>query len=140
MSEAHGAPIPGELAARLRDDPWARALGVEYLEIRRGYCRLALTLRPHMLNFHGLPHGGVIFSVADIAFGAACNSSGGLAVALSMTIAYMTAVPADSRRLAVAGEVKQGNQAGFFEVVVTDEAGNRVAHVHGVAHRIQGRS
>ena len=140
MSEAHGEPIPGELAARLRDDPWARALGVEYLEIRRGYCRLALTLRPHMLNFHGLPHGGVIFSVADIAFGAACNSSGGLAVALSMTIAYMTAVPADSRRLAVAGEVKQGNQAGFFEVVVTDEAGNRVAHVHGVAHRIQGRS
>jgi acyl-CoA thioesterase len=49
-----------------------------------------------MRNFHGLPHGGVIFSVADIAFGAACNSSGGLAVALSMTIAYMTAVPAES--------------------------------------------
>jgi len=96
VSEASGEPIPGELAARLREDPWARALGVEYLEIRRGYCRLALTLRPHMLNFHGLPHGGVIFSVADIAFGAACNSSGGAAVALSMTIAYMTAVPAES--------------------------------------------
>ena len=75
MSEASGEPIPGELAARLREDPWARALGVEYLEIRRGYCRLALTLRPHML-----------------------------------------------------------------EVVVTDEAGTRVAHVHGVAHRVQRRS
>jgi acyl-CoA thioesterase len=96
VSEASGEPIPGELAVRLQDDPWARALGVEYLEIRRGYCRLALTPRPHMRNFHGLPHGGVIFSVADIAFGAACNSSGGLAVALSMTIAYMTAVPAES--------------------------------------------
>ena len=140
MSEAPGEPIPGELAARLRDDPWARALGVEYLEIRRGYCRLALTLRPHMLNFHGLPHGGVIFSLADIAFGAACNSSGELAVALSMTIAYMTAVPAESRLLAVAREVKQGSQAGFFEVVVTDEAGILVAHVHGVAHRVQPRS
>ena len=91
-----------------------------------------------MLNFHGLPHGGVIFSVADIAFGAACNSSGGLAV--SMTIAYMTAVPAESRLLAVARDVKQGSQAGFFEVVVTDEAGILVAHVHGVAHRVQRRS
>ena len=140
MSEASGEPIPGELAARFQDDPWARALGVEYLEIRRGYCRLALTLRPHMLNFHGLPHGGVIFSVADIAFGAACNSSGDLAVALSMTIAYMTAVPPDSRLQAVAREVKQGSQAGFFEVVVTDEVGTPVAHVHGVAHRVQRRS
>ena len=41
-----------------------------------------------MLNFHSLPHGGVIFPVADIAFGAACHSSGGLAVALSMTMPW----------------------------------------------------
>ena len=59
-------PIPGELAARIQDDPWARALGVEYLEIRRGYCRLGLALQPHMVNFQGFPYGGVIFSVADI--------------------------------------------------------------------------
>ena len=91
-----------------------------------------------MLNFHSLPHGGVIFSVADIAFGGACNSSGGLAVALIMAIAYMTAVPAESRLLAVAREV--GSQAGFFEVAVTDEAGALVAHVNGVAHRVQRRS
>ena len=98
----------------MQDDPWARALGIEYLEIRRGYCRLGLALQPHMVNFQGFPHGGVIFSVADIAFGTACNSHGEPAVALSMTISYLTAVAAGSRLLAEARQVKQGRRAGIL--------------------------
>ena len=128
--------MPGELAARMQDDPWAQALGVEYLEVRRGYCRLRLRLQPHMVNFQGFPHGGVIFSVADIAFGTACNSHGAPAVALSMTISFMTAVAAGSRLVAEAREVKQGRRAGFYEARVSTEDGALVAQVHGVAHRV----
>ena len=50
MTGASEEPIPGALAARMQDDPWARALGVEYLEIRRGYCLLGLALQPHTVN------------------------------------------------------------------------------------------
>ena len=117
-------PIPGELAARIQDDPWARALGVEYLEIRRGYCRLGLALQPHMVNFQGFPYGGVIFSVADIAFGTACNSHGEPAVALV----------APHRRSA-AGEAG-GRRAGFYEVTVSTDGGTFVAQVHCVVHRL----
>jgi acyl-CoA thioesterase len=124
----------------MRDDPWARTLGIEYLEIRRGFCRLGLTLQPHMVNFQGFPHGGVIFSIADIAFGTACNSHGEPAVALSMTISFMTAVTAGSRLLAEAREVKQGRRAGFYQVTVTTEAGTLVAQVHCVAHRVAAGS
>jgi acyl-CoA thioesterase len=124
----------------MQDDPWARTLGIEYLEIRRGFCRLGLTLQPHMVNFQGFPHGGVIFSIADIAFGTACNSHGEPAVALSMTISFMTAVTAGSRLLAEAREVKQGRRAGFYQVTVTTEAGTLVAQVHCVAHRVAAGS
>ena len=120
----------------MQDDPWAQALGVEYLEVRRGYCRLRLRLQPHMVNFQGFPHGGVIFSVADIAFGTACNSHGEPAVALSMTISFMTAVAAGSRLVAEAREVKQGRRAGFYEARVSTEDGALVAPVYGVAHRV----
>lgn len=120
----------------MQDDPWARALGIEFLEIKRGYCRLGLTLQPHMVNFQGSPHGGVIFSIADIAFGTACNSHGEPAVALSMTISFMTAASAGSRLVAEAREVKQGRRAGFYEVTVITEAGALVAQVHCVAHRL----
>jgi len=61
VSDASGQPIPGELAARLRDDPWARALGVEYLEMRRGYRPLVFTLQPlprgvRVAHVHGVAH------------------------------------------------------------------------------------
>ena len=42
-----------------------------------------------MVNFHGSPHGGLIFSLADFAFGGACNGHGEPAVALTVTIESM---------------------------------------------------
>lgn len=128
--------VPAELRTRIQDDPWTRALGVQFLVLGRGFCRLGLTVQPHMVNFQGYPHGGVIFSLADIAFGAACNSQGEPARALTMTISFLTAVPAGSRLVAEAREIKQGRRAGFYQVNVTSEVGALVAQVHCVAHRV----
>ena len=129
-------PIAPEIADRIRNDAWARTLGIEFVDIRRGYCRLRLHLQRHMVNFQGFPHGGVIFSVADVAFGAACNSHGEPAVALSVTIDYLAAVTADVTLVAEAREVKQGRRAGFYEVSVATEDGRAVAAAHCVAHRV----
>ena len=124
------------LKRRLQDDPWAASLGVEFLELRRGYCRVALRLRPDMLNFQGAPHGGVIFSLADVAFSAACNSHGKPAVALNMTISFLSKIAPGARLVAEADERRQGRTAGFYDVTVTGEDGTVVALVHCVAHRI----
>jgi acyl-CoA thioesterase len=131
-----GGAVPAELRAQIQDDPWARSLGIEYLALGRGFCRVGLRLEPHMVNFQGYPHGAVIFSLADIAFGAACNSHGEPAVALSMTVSFLTVAPAGSRLVAEAREIKQGKRAGFYEVSVTSEGGGLVAQVRCVAHRV----
>ena len=128
--------VPADLKARIQADPWSRALGIDFLALGRGFCRLGLTVQPHMVNFQGYPHGGVIFSLADIAFGAACNSQGESAVALNMTISFLTTVAAGSRLIAEAREIKQGRRAGFYQVNVTSEVGALVAQVHCVAHRV----
>lgn len=128
--------VPAEVRAWIQDDPWTQALGIRFLALGRGFCRLGLTLQPHMVNFQGYPHGGVIFSLADIAFGAACNSHGETAVALNMTISFLTAVPAGSRLVAEAREIKQGKRAAFYQVSVTSEEGVPVAQVHCVAHKV----
>ena len=49
------------LSERIAADPYGRSLGIDLLELGPGHCRAALTLAPHMVNFHGSPHGGVIF-------------------------------------------------------------------------------
>jgi len=135
-SSPEDSPVPAALKARIEADPWTRALGIQFLALGRGFCRLGLTVQPHMVNFQGYPHGGVIFSLADIAFGAACNSHGGTAVALNMTISFLTAVPSGSRLVAEAREIKQGKRAGFYQVSVTSEEGVLVAQVHCVAHTV----
>lgn len=136
MTARPDAPVSPELRARLQSEPWAHALGVEYLELRRGFCRVALDLKPHMLNYQGFPHGGVIFSLADVAFGAACNSHGEPAVALSMTINFLAAVRPDSRLTAEARQRKQGKRAGFYEVTVSSAEGTVVAVLHCISHRV----
>src|SRR5687767_14899992 len=130
------AAIAPEVADRIRNDPWARTLGIEFVDVRRGACRLRLRLQAHMVNFQGFPHGGVIFTLADVAFGAACNSHGEPAVALSVTIDYLAAVTPDATLVAEAREVKQGRRAGFYEISVATVEGRTVAAAHCIAHRV----
>ena len=136
MSSDRAPAIASEISDTIRAEPWARALGIEYVDIRRGYCRVRLRLQSHMVNFQGYPHGGVIFTLADVAFGAACNSHGETAVALSVTIEFLAAVTPEATLVAEAQEVKQGRRAGFYEVRVTTEDGQLVAAAHCIAHRV----
>jgi acyl-CoA thioesterase len=139
VTAADSPEISADLRARILDDPWARALGIEVLDLRRGYCRVRLALAPHMVNFQGYPHGGVIFSLADVAFGAACNSHGEPAVALSVTIGFIAAVGPDAVLVAEGRVRRQGRRAGFYDVTVSTADGMLVAHVECVAHRVGAR-
>jgi acyl-CoA thioesterase len=127
--------VPAELRARIAGDPWGATLGIELLTLAPGYCRAAMRLAPAMRNFHGDPHGGAIFSLADYAFAAACNAHGEPAVALTVTVQYLVAAPPGARLIAEARAERQGQRAGFYEMVVTDETGARIAVCRAVSLR-----
>jgi acyl-CoA thioesterase len=138
------APARGEvdpaLRRRIGADPYGRWLGIELLELGPGHCRAALTLGPQMVNFHGSPHGGAIFALADFAFAGACNAHGEPAVALTVTIQFHAAVPVGRRLVAEAHATRQGRRAGFYAMTVTDEAeGTVVATCQAVALRTEVR-
>lgn len=126
---------PEEMLDHVRRDPYAGWLGIEILELAPGYCRAAMRLGAHMLNFQGNPHGGAIFSLADYAFGAACNAHGDPAVALSVTIQFLATVRPGARLVAEARAERQGRRAGFYVMTVTAEDGTVVATCQAVALR-----
>ena len=77
---------PDDLARACADAMWkeddaSKGLGMEILQIRAGEATLAMTVKPHMVNGHGIAHGGFIFTLADSAFAFACNSHNERAVA-----------------------------------------------------------
>ena len=115
-------------------DLFARQLGIELLDLQPGYSRAGLALAAYMVNGLGLPHGSVIFTLADFAFAAACNASGRAAVALSMDIHFLTSPPPGAYLIAEAVEVRTGNRTGLYRMTVKDSAENLVAEVHGMAY------
>lgn len=124
-----------QILQHMEQDPFARFLGIELLELYEGYSKTALVVQEHMLNFSGLPHGGVIFSLADAAFAAACNSYGQVAVALHVDISFLDAVEVGTRLVAEATEEHLGGRIGLYRLAVTKEDGTLVALAHGTAYR-----
>lgn len=122
---------------RINQDPFARFLGIELLELRAGYSRAAMTVGEHMLNFHGIPHGGAIFSLADAAFAAASNSYGQTAVALNVNINFLDTVPVGTRLYAEATEESLSRRTALYRLIVTTEEGTVVALCHGTVYRKQ---
>ncbi len=120
---------------RISQDPYARFLGIDLLALERGYSKVSMVVGEHMLNFHGIPHGGVIFSLADVAFAAASNSHGQTAVALSVGINYLAAVPVGTRLYAEATEESLGHRTALYRLAVTTEDDTLVALAHGTVYR-----
>ena len=79
------------LAAR---DPFVASLGIRCMDAGPGRAAVALTVGAGHLNFNGTCHGGVIFSLADTAFGLASNSHGHLAAGIDAHITYHVAAQA----------------------------------------------
>ncbi len=123
------------IARKIGQDPFAKWMGMDLEELTPGHARVAMTLTPAMLNFHGIPHGGAIFSLADAAFAAASNSHGQMAVALSMTIHYLAAAEPGARLVAEGQELRKGHRSAFYQITVKTEGGEVIAICQGVVHR-----
>ncbi|MDG5758234.1 hydroxyphenylacetyl-CoA thioesterase PaaI [Natronococcus sp. A-GB1] len=115
----------------VENDPYCETLGIELVALEPGYARTELAVTSDLTNFHGTPHGGAIYSLADAAFAAASNSHGDTAVALETNVSYLEAVDVGSVLTATAEETHVGGRTAEYEVSVTDEADDRVATFRG---------
>ena len=123
------------LSNNIKDDPYARLLGIELIEVNKGYSRLRMPVKNCMSNFLGITHGGAIFSLADHAFAAASNSHGTLAVALNMNITYISAPPEEAVLIAEAKEVSLTQRTASYRIDVSTEDDRLIASCQGIVYR-----
>ena len=62
-----------------KNDIFATKAGIVLLEVRKGYSKAKLDIKPEHLNAGARTQGGAIFTLADLALAAAANSHGTLA-------------------------------------------------------------
>lgn len=123
--------------ALYRTDRASQSLGVEILEVAPGRVRIAMTVRPDMVNGHGLCHGGIIFAFADSAFAFACNSRGEPMVAAGASIEFLAPTLSGERITAAATEVTRTARHGIYDVSVSTASGETVAQFRGRCSRLR---
>jgi acyl-CoA thioesterase len=110
-------------------------LGIEVLEVREGYSRICMTIRPEMVNGFGIVHGGVTFALADSAFAFACNNRNDLSVALDTSINFTKQVLIGDQLTAEATERHNGKSTGLYQIAIQNQHQQLVAQFKGLCYR-----
>lgn len=120
---------------RLKKDALARHLGIQLVDIKPGYARATMTVKPELLNGVGVTHGGAIFSLADVVFAAASNAHGPVALALNVNINFLKSTKEGAILTATASEENLTRKTGLYRLKVIDENDEMVALAEGLVYR-----
>lgn len=125
------------VAHMMKQDLFSQWLGIEVLDVKEGYSRIQMTVRPEMINGFGIVHGGIAFSLADSAFAFACNNRNNLSVALDTSINFIKPVHVGDVLTAEATELHHGRSTGLYHIEVKNQHAHRVAMFKGTCYRTQ---
>ncbi len=115
-------------------DRFASLTGIELLEAGDGQARAKLEVTEDHLNGLGIVQGGAIFTLADVAFAAASNSHGKIAVGINVNISFLKAT-GRGMLYAEAIETARNPKIASYLIKVTDEQGGLVASCQGMVYR-----
>jgi len=124
-----------EIKEKYAADTFPQSLGIEILDLAPGYARVTMTLKENMLNFHGIGHGGAIFTLADTALGLASNSHGNPALALTVTINYLAPARPGTHLVAIAEEEHLTRRTGVYRITINTSDGDNIALARGTVYR-----
>ncbi len=136
-------PSPQEIAERtvaamMDRDRLAAAHGIEVVSTAPGAVTVRMTVQEHMLNGHGICHGGALFVLADTAFALACNNRNQNMLANVCSISYLRPAALGEELTATAQETAHEGRTGIFDITVTNAEGRAVAIFRGQARSVPG--
>jgi len=127
------------IVKRVKEEPFARKMNLELVELNDGYSVVEMTFTEDMENIFGMAHGGAIFALIDEAFETASNSHGTVAVALNMNITYTAAATPGARLRAEAQELNRTPRTATYDIKVTDENQTLMAVCQALVYRKKSR-
>ena len=120
-------------------DAASRALGMQLTAVAPGQAQVRMRVRADMLNGHGLCHGGIVFALGDSAFAFACNSYNDSTVAAAASIDFLASAGEGDELTADARELWRTGRNGLYEIVVSNQRGERIALFRGRSYRVRGQ-
>ena len=119
-------------------DTTKELLGIRIISVQPGGARAGMTVRQDMVNGHRTCHGGLIFSLADSAFAAACNSHNESNVGGSARSTFWRPRTRGMSWWPRPASCGARGRSGIYEIKVTNQRGELIALFRGRSHRIGG--
>lgn len=115
----------------LAEDAFSKWLGIELIEIRKGYCKLKMTVRSEMANGFGIAHGGISYSLADTCLAFASNSNGKHSMSIDTSISHTKPAKVGTVLIAESEEVSVSSKIAIYTLKVRTKNGELIALFRG---------
>ena len=118
-------------------DRFAASIGAQLTEIREGYAKAELTVTERHLNGANVCQGGVMYTLADLAFAGVANCHGTLTLGISNTITFLHSAQLGDHLIAECTELLDHRKLPYCDIKVTNQNGELLAAVTGLAYRMR---
>ena len=115
----------------LRGDAYSKALGMHVAFLEAGSCVLRMKVLEHMVNGFNIAHGGITYALADSAMAFASNAHGVQCVSIETAISHIKKVHVGDDLTASCTALSRNRKVGIYEVNVTNQSNELVAHFKG---------
>lgn len=107
-----------DMIGRISQDPYIKFLGIAVDKAEKGYAQCSLRITKDMLNFNGMVHGGLVFSLADVAFSIASNCDYLPSYALDVSGSFLRTARVDDIVMAEAHLIHTTKRTGLYRMDV----------------------
>ncbi len=123
-----------EIKEFFKQDRYAALSEIELVDVKQGWAKTCMEIKDFHLNAGNVVQGGAIFTLADLAFAAAVNSYGNLALGIQTSINYLKSA-SKGILFAEAKMINLHKKLAYFHVDVTDENEDLIAVFTATAYR-----
>ena len=116
-------------------DAFSQWLGIEVLEVAKGFCKLKMTVRDEMTNGFNIAHGGISYSLADSALAFAANSDGIQSLSVETSISHTKKVMSGDTLIAATQEISKNDKNAVYNISITNQNNIEIALFKGTVYR-----
>lgn len=123
-----------DIIEKIKSDPFCRLLGISFTQLEEGHASCTITLTEDMMNFLGVTHGGLVFTLADAAFAAASNSDHLPSLALDVSGSFLAGTKPGDKLTAKASRINTTRKTGLYRMDIYKNE-DLVATFNGTVYR-----
>ena len=115
----------------INNDAFSKWLGINIIQLEKGYCKLQMKILHDMTNGFDIAHGGICYSLADSALAFASNSHGKMALSIETSISHTKKVNINDTLTAETKELNINSKTGLYNIKITNQNSEEIAFFKG---------